>query len=133
MEQSFREIRLLNSLPHENILPLYAYSTDGIEPCLVYQFMENGSLDDKLQLSNRTVLEPLNWSQRKEIAKGVARGLQYLHTAHQKPLIHGDIKSANILLNKHFEPRIGDFGLVREGSYDESVKVKYFLNNYPVL
>ena len=83
--------------------------------------MINGSLEDRLHLKNGS--KPLNWLQRQEIAKGTARGLQYLHTIHEKPLIHGDIKSANILLNKNFEPRIGDFGLAREGSSDDSMKV----------
>lgn len=121
LEQSFREIKILNSLPHENILPLYAYSIGGEAPCLVYQCMKNGSLEDRLHLKHGSY--PLNWIQRQEIAKGIARGLQYLHTIHEKPLIHGDIKSANILLDKNFEPKIGDFGLAREGSLDDSLKV----------
>lgn len=114
LQQSFAEIKVLNSTPHENILSLYAYSIDGEVPCLVYQYMPNGSLADRLRKKNGT--PPLNWRQRFEIAKGIARGLQYLHTIGNKPRIHGDIKSANILLDKNFEPKIGDFGLAREGS-----------------
>ena len=121
LEQSFREIKILNSLPHENILSLYAYSIGGEAPCLVYQCMLNGSLEDRLALKRGSW--PLNWIQRQEIAKGTARGLQYLHTIHVRPLIHGDIKSANILLDKNLEPKIGDFGLAREGSSDDSLKV----------
>ena len=49
-----------------------------------------------------------NWFQRANIAYGTARGLAYLHS---QDISHGDIKSANILLDKHFEPRIGDCGL----------------------
>lgn len=122
LEQSFREIKILNSRAHENILPLYAYSIDGEAPCLVYQFMQNGSLEDRLLLKHGT--EPLTWLQRHEIAKGTARGLQYLHTIGDKPLIHGDIKSANILLDKNFEAKIGDFGLAREGPQSDSMKVR---------
>lgn len=61
----------------------------------------------------------LNWPTRLNIAIGAARGLQFLHTnmIKGKPLVHGDIKSANILLDSKDEPRIGDFGLAREGSY----------------
>jgi len=131
LEQSFREIKILNSLPHENILPLYAYSIDGEAPCLVYQCMKNGSLEDRLHLKHGTA--PLDWLQREEIAKGTARGLQYLHTVHQKPLIHGDIKSANILLDKNLEPKIGDFGLAREGSSDDSLKVSKIQGTRPYL
>ncbi|XP_001599847.1 pelle-like serine/threonine-protein kinase pik-1 [Nasonia vitripennis] len=131
LEQSFREIKILNSLPHENILPLYAYSIGGEAPCLVYQCMKNGSLEDRLHLKHGSY--PLNWIQRREIAKGIARGLQYLHTIHEKPLIHGDIKSANILLDKNFEPKIGDFGLAREGSSDDSLKVSKIQGTRPYL
>lgn len=124
LQQSLREIKILNSCRHENILPLYAYSLDGKLPCLVYQLMKNGSLEDRLLVKQKS--EPLSWIQRHEIAKGTARGLQYLHTIGEKPLIHGDIKSANILLDKNFEPRIGDFGLAREGPESDSMKVSLF-------
>ncbi len=50
--------------------------------------------------------------QRSNIALGTARGLSYLH---ENTIIHGDIKSGNILLDQHFEPVIGDFGLARGG------------------
>ncbi|XP_066584677.1 serine/threonine-protein kinase pelle-like [Prorops nasuta] len=120
LQQSLKEIKILNSIPHDNILSLYAYSLRGDAPCLVYQLMHNGSLADRLLLKRK--LTPLNWAQRHEIAKGTARGLQYLHTVGDKPLIHGDIKSANILLDKNFEPRIGDFGLAREGPQMDCTK-----------
>ncbi|XP_068082149.1 interleukin-1 receptor-associated kinase 4 isoform X2 [Anabrus simplex] len=112
MEQSLRELRILNACRHDNILPVYGFSVGGAEPCLVYQYMPNGSLEDRLMCRNRTI--PLTWLQRHNIAVGTARGLQFLHT-NEMPFIHGDIKSANILLNNHFEPRIGDFGLARQG------------------
>lgn len=131
LQQSLREIKILNSCPHENILSLYAYSLDGKAPCLVYQLMKNGSLEDRLLVKQKT--QPLTWIQRHEIAKGTARGLQYLHTIGEKPLIHGDIKSANILLDKNFEPRIGDFGLAREGPERDSMKVSKIHGTRPYL
>lgn len=129
-EQSLKEIKILNSHIHENILPLYAYSLGGEAPCLVYQLMKNGSLEDRLLLRQKT--KPLTWMQRHEIAKGIARGLQYLHIG-EKPLIHGDIKSANILLDKNFEPRIGDFGLAREGPERDSMKISRIHGTRPYL
>lgn len=126
LEQSFKEITILNSLPHENILQIFAYSINGEVPCLVYKRMINGSLEDRLRMKHGTA--PLNWVQRQDIAKGVARGLQYLHTIYKNPLIHGDIKSANILLDKNFEPKIGDFGLARAGSSDDSIVVSFSIN-----
>ncbi|XP_071454890.1 serine/threonine-protein kinase pelle [Hetaerina americana] len=122
MQQSLREMKFLNSYRHDNILPLYGYSLDGDEPCLLYQFMPNGSLEDRLLCRNGTA--PLPWLQRHNIARGAARGLQFLHTIKEKPLIHGDIKSANILLDQNFEARIGDFGLAREGPNNQYTHIK---------
>ena len=100
---------------------MYAYSVNDEAPCLVYQFMPNGSVEDRLMQKRKT--EPLSCEQRYNIALGTARGLQYLHTIGDKPLIHGDIKSANILLDKNFDPKIGDFGLAREGPEENAMKV----------
>lgn len=133
MQQSMGELRILNAVRHDNILPLYGYSLGGDYPCLVYQFMPNGSLEDRLLCRQGTY--PLNWEQRFNIARGTARGLQFLHTMGDKPLIHGDIKSANILLDKNFEPKIGDFGLAREGPQTQytHIKVSRVLGTRPYL
>lgn len=114
-KQSLTEMKVLQSCRIDNILPLYGVSLDGPEPCIVYQYMQNGSLEDRLRCKHNT--QTLNWTQRGTIAKGVARGLYFLHTSlvDGKPLIHGDIKSANILLDTNLEPKIGDFGLTRYG------------------
>lgn len=114
-KQSLTEMEVLQSCRIDNILPLYGVSLDGPEPCIVYQFMPNGSLEDRLRCKHNT--PSLNWTQRATVAKGVARGLYFLHTklVGGKPLIHGDIKSANILLDTNLEPKIGDFGLTRCG------------------
>ncbi|XP_018011639.1 serine/threonine-protein kinase pelle-like [Hyalella azteca] len=66
----------------------------------------------------------LDWWQRLNIARGTARALQFLHTVKDKPLIHGDIKSANILLDGNFEPKLGDFGLAREGPMSQYTSMK---------
>lgn len=114
MQQILNELKHLNSCRHDNILPLYGYSYGGAEPCLVYQLMAGGSLEARI--ANK--LNPLTFAQRVNIAKGTARGLQFLHTFTAKPLIHGDIKPANILLDPCCIPKIGDFGLAREGSFE---------------
>ncbi|XP_064119577.1 LOW QUALITY PROTEIN: uncharacterized protein LOC135224495 [Macrobrachium nipponense] len=129
--EALGELKLCLSHQHDNILQVYGYSADlGHPPCIVYQFMPNGSVEDRLLLrklegassSNNWV--PLTWSQRFIIALGTAKALQFLHTVNQRPLIHGDVKSANILLDKHLEPKLGDFGLAREGkSQSTSLKV----------
>lgn len=132
MKQSLNELRYLNACRHDNILPLYGFSVDGKEPCLVYQFMAGGSLERRLRVTN-DVNKPLTFEERKIIAIGTARGLQYLHTFDKlKPLIHGDIKPANILLDPCSIPKIGDFGLAREGSF-ESMEVSTVYGTRPYL
>uniref|UniRef100_A0A0R3Q4H8 non-specific serine/threonine protein kinase n=1 Tax=Brugia timori TaxID=42155 RepID=A0A0R3Q4H8_9BILA len=111
IRQSLQELRMLSKYRHDNILPLYAYSLDGPQPCLLYQYMRNGSLFDCLFRKESVVL---TWLQRLSIMIGCARALHYLHSVAKNPIIHGDVKSANILLDKHFEPKLGDFGLCRD-------------------
>ncbi|XP_061187681.1 uncharacterized protein LOC133195768 [Saccostrea echinata] len=108
------ELKSLIKYRHENIVPLYGYTLEEGETCLVYQYMQSGSLDDRLKCKNNT--QPLTWTQRIDIMKGAACGLQYLHTLDQKPLIHGDIKCSNILLDKHMEAKIGDLGLAKHAT-----------------
>lgn len=114
MQQILNELKHLNTCRHDNVLPLYGWSYDGAEPCLVYQWMANGSLESRM--ANK--VNPLDFRKRIFIATGTARGLQFLHSFSSKPLIHGDIKPANILLDPCCVPKIGDFGLAREGSFD---------------
>lgn len=112
MDQALNELTILNSYRIDNILPIYGISIDGPEACLVYQFMANGSLEDRLSCKNGT--PALTWNQRALIGEGVAKGLYYLHTLRDKPLVHGDVKSANVLLDAQFVPKLGDFGLARQ-------------------
>lgn len=128
MQQILNELRHLNSCRHDNILPIYGYSYGGKEPCLVYQLMGGGSLENRLSDTRN----PLTMEQRKIIAIGTARGLQFLHTFSSRPLIHGDIKPANILLDVCCMPKIGDFGLAREGSID-SMEVSKAYGTRPFL
>ncbi|KAJ8715564.1 hypothetical protein PYW07_010046 [Mythimna separata] len=124
----------LNQYRHDNILPLYGYSLGGPEACLVYQLMGGGSLEQRLR--GKTHHPPLSWVQRYNIVHGVARGLQFLHTMEGTPLIHGDIKPANILLDTCLMPKIGDFGLARKGPYGDDrthVKVSKVFGTKPYL
>jgi len=128
IRQCFQEISFLSRLRSEYIVPIIAHSEANfngtLEPCIVYQWMPNGSLDDRLQKKQGT--PALTWNQRYNIAIGTANGIQFLHNHDHsgKQLIHGDIKSANILLDKNMEPKIGDFGLAREVDGGTS---KYFV------
>lgn len=117
MLQILNELKHLNSCRHDNILPLYGWSYGGGKPCLVYQLMPGMSLQWRLDYEK----SPLTFQQRVKIAAGTARGLQFLHTFSANPLIHCDIKPGNILLDACCIPKIGDFGLAREGSPEEMI------------
>lgn len=124
IKQSITELHCLNAYRHDNVLPLYGYSIGGPHPCLIYQYMAGGSLEHRLRVRDPARL--LKWPTRLNIAIGAARGLQFLHTSmiNGKPLVHGDIKSANILLDPNDQPRIGDFGLAREGPQSQYTYIK---------
>ncbi|CAA6672621.1 unnamed protein product [Spirodela intermedia] len=78
---------------------------------LVYELMLNGSLQDALL--DRKCPELMAWEQRFSIALDVARGIEFLHDACDPPVVHGDVKPSNILLDAHFSAKIADFGLAR--------------------
>ncbi|KAM9808060.1 interleukin-1 receptor-associated kinase 4 [Neosynchiropus ocellatus] len=106
--QFHQEIQTLKLLKHENLVDMVGFSCDGEFPCLVYAFMANGSVLDRLARLGGS--PPLSWRRRCSIAEGTARGLEYLHSNHH---VHRDVKSANILLDHTFVAKISDFGLTR--------------------
>ncbi|KRX91239.1 TBC1 domain family member 25, partial [Trichinella pseudospiralis] len=125
VQQLLKELQALTLLRHDNILSLYGYCFDHMVPYLVYQYMANGSLEDRLH--NRGENELLTWMERLKILLGTCRGLNFLHTCSDQPVIHGDVKSANILLDQHLEPKIGDFGLCRMGKLRDGVDEHPFI------
>lgn len=130
VENNLREIQLMSAYRQDNILPVYGFSLADNETCLVYQLMTGGTLQQKLRNSQA----PLTPEQRMNIANGVARGLWFLHSAYQTPLIHGDIKPANILLDENCLPKIGDFGLARLcHSINESMEVSTLCGTSPYM
>ncbi|KAL7146432.1 hypothetical protein ABFS83_06G040700 [Erythranthe nasuta] len=85
---------------------------------LIYELMENGSLQDCL--FHKKSEELRNWDKRVSIALNIAKGLEYLHHYCDPPIIHGDIKPSNILLDRGFNAKIGDLGLARFKVEDNS-------------
>ncbi|XP_030537848.2 receptor-like protein kinase 7 [Rhodamnia argentea] len=104
------EVETLSSIRHVNVVKLYCSITSEDSSLLVYEYMPNGSLWDRLHMCRKT---ELNWETRYEIAVGAARGLEYLHHGCERPVIHRDVKSSNILLDEFLKPRIADFGLAK--------------------
>nr|CAD1820636.1 unnamed protein product [Ananas comosus var. bracteatus] len=106
-KQLKQELEILSRIRHPYLLLLLGACPE--RGCLVYEFMENGSLDDRLQCKNNT--PPLPWFYRFRIAWEVASAIAFLHNSKPEPIIHRDLKPANILLDHNFKSKIGDVGL----------------------
>ncbi|KAJ0250636.1 Receptor-like protein kinase 7 [Hirschfeldia incana] len=104
------EVQTLSSIRHLNVVKLYCSITSDDSSLLVYEYMPNGSLYDMLHTCKKS---NLGWETRYDIALGAAKGLEYLHHGYERPVIHRDVKSSNILLDESFKPRIADFGLAK--------------------
>ncbi|KAG8643439.1 receptor-like kinase LIP2 [Manihot esculenta] len=103
------EIIVVSSVRHKNLVELVGYCVEGADKLLVLKYFPNKSLGYQLHECE----ENLDWETRMDIAKGSARGLEYLHEHCDPPVIHLDIKSDNILLDDDFKPKVADFGLAR--------------------
>ncbi|KAJ9692169.1 hypothetical protein PVL29_011308 [Vitis rotundifolia] len=117
LNRGFREFQteaeLLTRVHHTNLVSLLGYHFEGSSMTLIYEYMGPGSLRKYLSDENEAVL---SWKQRIGIALDLAQGLEYLHNGCKAPIIHRDIKSANILLNEKNEKlqaKVADFGLSR--------------------
>ncbi|XP_031743873.1 probable serine/threonine-protein kinase PBL21 isoform X3 [Cucumis sativus] len=113
---------MLSLLHHPNLVTLIGYCTDGDQRLLVYEFMPMGSLEDHL-FDIGTDKKPLSWNTRMKIAVAAARGIEYLHCKANPPVIYRDLKSANILLDNDFNPKLSDFGLAKLGPVGDNTHV----------
>ncbi|XP_034290127.1 interleukin-1 receptor-associated kinase 1 [Pantherophis guttatus] len=103
------EVEKLSRFRHPNIVEFAGCCAEQGCFCLVYVFLPKGSLEDHL---HGQVDACLSWTQRHHVALGTARAIQFLHSD-SPSLIHGDVKSSNILLDAALNPRLADFGLAR--------------------
>lgn len=104
------EVATLSSVRHVNVVKLYCSITSEDSSMLVYEFLPNGSLWDRLHSCKKSYM---GWEVRYDIAVGAARGLEYLHHGCDRVVMHRDVKSSNILLDEDWKPRIADFGLAK--------------------
>ncbi|XP_078153173.1 putative LRR receptor-like serine/threonine-protein kinase At4g20450 [Carex rostrata] len=109
IQQFLNEVEKLSRVHHKNLVSLVGYCKDGDHIALIYEYMEEGNLQDRLT----GMAQPLSWKQRLRIAYESAQGLEYLHKMCNPPLIHRDIKTSNILLTRNLKAQVSDFGLVR--------------------
>ncbi|KAL5216633.1 hypothetical protein ABZP36_008034 [Zizania latifolia] len=110
-EREFRDkIAAIGGLDHPNVVPLQAYYFSKDEKLMVYEFVAMGSLSSMLHGNRGSGRSPLNWESRRRIALASARGLEYIHATGSK-VVHGNIKSSNILLGRSVDARVADHGL----------------------
>ncbi|KAI7745716.1 hypothetical protein M8C21_022193, partial [Ambrosia artemisiifolia] len=113
--QFIAEIATISAVQHRNLVKLYGCCIEGVKRLLVYEYLENKSLDQALFGDNKL---SLNWATRFEICPGLARGLAYLHEESRIRIIHRDVKASNVLLDADLNPKISDFGLAK--LYDDN-------------
>uniref|UniRef100_M8CUU3 non-specific serine/threonine protein kinase n=1 Tax=Aegilops tauschii TaxID=37682 RepID=M8CUU3_AEGTA len=128
------EIATISAVQHRNLVKLHGCCIDSKTPLLVYEYLEQGSLDQAIfgipllfsastfvfgSTKSKTDLN-LDWRTRFEICVGIARGLAYLHEEPSMRIVHRDIKASNVLLDADLNPKISDFGLARHGQRVEA-------------
>lgn len=105
----FLQVEILSQLHHPHmVLLLGACPETG---CLVYEYLENGSLEDLL--FNKSGKPPLPWFIRFRIVFEVACALSFLHNSKPEPIVHRDMKPGNILLDRNYVSKIADVGLAK--------------------
>ncbi|XP_072980587.1 calmodulin-binding receptor-like cytoplasmic kinase 3 isoform X1 [Typha angustifolia] len=106
------EVALLTKIEHRNLVQLLGYVNTQNESIIITEYVPHGNLRDHLDGQRGRILD---FSQRLGIAIDVAHGLTYLHLYAEKPIIHRDVKSSNILLTESFRAKVADFGFARTG------------------
>ncbi|CAK7328457.1 unnamed protein product [Dovyalis caffra] len=108
------ELVAVAHLRHRNLVRLRGWCVHEDQLFLVYDYMPNRSLDRVLfRRPENPKAAPLTWERRRKIVGGLAAGLHYLHEQLETQIIHRDVKTSNVMLDSHFNARLGDFGLAR--------------------
>ncbi|GKU91186.1 hypothetical protein SLEP1_g5091 [Rubroshorea leprosula] len=112
-EKEFRvEVEAIGHVRHKNLVRLLGYCIEGTHRMLVYEYVNNGNLEQWLHGAMRQH-GYLTWDARMKVVLGTAKALAYLHEAIEPKVVHRDIKSSNILLDDEFNAKVSDFGLAK--------------------
>eukprot|EP00250_Pteridium_aquilinum_P004250 c14476_g1_i1 orf=190-1311(+) len=107
------EVHFLGALHHPNLVKLIGFCAEESNRLLVYEYMPRGSLENHLFRRGRHGAA-MQWEIRMKIAVGAAKGLAFLHGS-PRPVIYRDFKASNILLDNHYNAKLSDFGLAKDG------------------
>ncbi|KAF9673216.1 hypothetical protein SADUNF_Sadunf10G0001300 [Salix dunnii] len=112
-DKDFRvEVEAIGHVRHKNLVRLLGYCMEGTQRMLVYEYVNNGNLEQWLH-GGMHRHGYLTWEARMKILLGTAKALAYLHEAIEPKVVHRDIKSSNILIDDNFDAKISDFGLAK--------------------
>ncbi|KAM7260956.1 hypothetical protein ACFE04_026431 [Oxalis oulophora] len=119
-EREFKaEVEVIGRVRHKNLVRLLGYCIEGAHRMLVYEYIDNGNLEQWLH-GDVGEVSPLTWDIRTNIIIGTAKGLAYLHEGLEPKVVHRDVKSSNILLDRQWYPKVSDFGLAKLICSDKS-------------
>ncbi|XP_078163385.1 U-box domain-containing protein 33-like isoform X2 [Carex rostrata] len=102
-----QEVVVLTKVRHPNLVTLIGLCPEAC--ALVYEYLPNRSLEDRLACTNNT--PPLTWQERTRIISEICAALIFLHSNQPRPLVHGDLKPDNILLDANLVCKLSDFGI----------------------
>uniref|UniRef100_A0A0E0C6R3 RING-type E3 ubiquitin transferase n=1 Tax=Oryza meridionalis TaxID=40149 RepID=A0A0E0C6R3_9ORYZ len=119
------EVEILGRMRHPNLVTLIGVCREA--KALVYEFLPNGSLEDRLQCKHQT--DPLPWRMRIKIAADICTALIFLHSNKPKSIAHGDLKPDNVLLGDNFVGKLGDFGISRPLNLTNTTITPYHRTN----
>ncbi|CAH8353947.1 unnamed protein product [Eruca vesicaria subsp. sativa] len=132
-KQFHQELEILSKIRHPHLLLLVGACPE--RGSLVYEYMHNGNLEERLMKRRPNAnapQPPLQWFERFRIAWEIASALYFLHTNEPRPIVHRDLKPANILLDRNNVSKIGDVGLSKMVNLDPSHASTVFNETGPV-